>query len=90
MAELRLSLPPHSRFGLSFVGGFVDTFGFVACSGCSRHVTGNFVLIGARCSARCRGRRQAARPAGVHGDRRHVCLIVRAHETLTVRSSRRS
>lgn len=48
-AETRpLAAPATLAVGLSFVGGFVDTFGFVALfSLFTAHVTGNFVLIGA-------------------------------------------
>lgn len=38
-------------FGLSLLGGFVDTLGFVALFGLfTGHITGNFVLIGAELS----------------------------------------
>jgi len=38
----------RSALMLSFVGGFVDTFGFIVLFGLfTAHVTGNFVLIGA-------------------------------------------
>ena len=46
-ADARLEHPVTSLL-LSFTGGFVDTFGFVALFGLfTSHVTGNFVLIGA-------------------------------------------
>jgi uncharacterized membrane protein YoaK (UPF0700 family) len=49
MAEVHPPAAPGLlAIGLSFVGGFVDTFGFVALFYLfTAHVTGNFVLIGA-------------------------------------------
>lgn len=43
-------------FTLSFIGGFVDTLGFVALFGLfTAHVTGNFVLIGSALSSSHQG-----------------------------------
>ena len=47
---------------LGFIGGYVDTVGFVALFGLfTAHVTGNFVLIGAELSRASGGRRSGCR-----------------------------
>jgi uncharacterized membrane protein YoaK (UPF0700 family) len=83
MTEPRpLAAPGTLAVGLSFVGGFVDTFGFVALFGLfTAHVTGNFVLIGAEIVQPGPGvvAKLLALPVFM-AIVAIVCLIVRAHE----------
>jgi uncharacterized membrane protein YoaK (UPF0700 family) len=82
-AEMRpLRAPGTLAVGLSFVGGFVDTFGFVALfSLFTVHITGNFVVIGAEVVHSGPGvvAKLLALPVFM-GAVAAVCLMVRASE----------
>src|SRR5258708_2806840 len=86
MTEPRSAAAPGAlALGLSFVAGFVDTFGFIALFGLfTAHVTGNFVLIGAAIVSPGPGvvAKLLALPVFM-AVVALICLIVRAHEALS-------
>lgn len=86
MTEPRSATAPGIlALGLSFVAGFVDTFGFIALFGLfTAHVTGNFVLIGAAIVNPGPGvvAKLLALPVFM-AVVALICLIVRAHEALS-------